>query len=76
MYKSSFMCYIEKSSQILKCRKSKVRYMIFEIKSNYKVDSILQIIYVIELNLITKDGTLKNSHHKLPLQPNLFPMAS
>jgi hypothetical protein len=50
--------------------------MIFEIKSNYKVDSILQIIYVIELNLITKDGTLKNSHHKLPLQPNLFPMAS
>jgi hypothetical protein len=77
MYKSYFLCYIEKYIQILECKKSEVKYMILKIKSNYKVDSIfVNYIYVIELSLITKDETLKNSHHKLPLQPNWFPMAS
>jgi len=79
MYKSSFMCYnIEKYIQILECRKLKAIYIIFEIKSNYKVDSIFvnYYIYVIELRLIIKNETLKNSPDKLPIQPNWFPMAS
>jgi len=65
MYKSYFLCYIEKYIQILECKKSEVKYMILKIKSNYKVDSIfVNYIYVIELSLITKDETLK----KLPSQ--------
>jgi len=71
------MCYIEKYIQILECRTLKAIYIIFKIKSNYKVDSIfVNYIYVIELRLITKNENLKNSHDKLPIQPNWFPMAS
>jgi hypothetical protein len=69
MYKSSLMCHnIEKYIQILECRKLKAIYINFEIKSNYKVDSIfVNYIYVIELRLITKNETLKNSPDKLPI---------
>ncbi len=35
------MCYIDNSTQIIKCRKLDVRYMFFEMKDRYKMDSNL-----------------------------------
>ncbi len=35
------MCYIDNLTQIIKCRKLEVRYICFEMKDRYKMDSNL-----------------------------------
>jgi hypothetical protein len=59
------MCYIDNLTQIIKCRKLEVRYICFEIKDKYKMDSNL-----IEFSWNAKDEILESSCHKLSLQLN------
>jgi hypothetical protein len=39
MYRQGFMCYVDNLTQIIECKKLEVKYICFEIKYKYKVDS-------------------------------------